>query len=215
MRKLLVCLAALVLLDCSPVQAQLFGRPRNVGRPLSRSPGPPVAEDVGIITGAERFLRNNRDRASFVGADQREAQNFVGSQQARTTGTIVSSTAGIEPPRNQSSQINRPLSIPRAGQMYLPKIVLDVGDVVKDPDVSSDNSVSARVQQAADLVAPAAISVSVVGRTAILSGVVRSDEERRLAETLASFEPGISSVRNLLQTQTSAPDQFQSLPAPH
>ena len=214
MRLFFICLAALLLLDGPIAHAQLFGRPRSVGRPLARRAGPAGQQDVGTLGGNERFLRANRGRTAFVGADQTEGQSFVGSQQAQTSGTIVSSTAGLTPARDQSQQINRPLRVPAAGKMNLPKITLQLGDIAPEPSTGPQNSATTRVQMAMSLVSPEVISVSVIDRTAILRGVVGSDEERTLAETLASFEPGISSVRNLLQTRTSAPAHSPSLPAP-
>jgi osmotically-inducible protein OsmY len=171
-------------------------------------------EGVGTLTGAERFIRGNRARTAFVGADQTEGQGFVGSQQARTSGTIVSSTAGMEPAPDQSQQINRPLTPAKAGQMYLPKIVVNVDNMSADLEAALSSSVEEQVQQAVNLVSPTGIAASVEGRTAILRGIVRSDEERRLAETLVSFEPGISMVRNLLQTPAIRPPEQLPLPPP-
>ena len=208
MRNLVILLALCCLLDNPSAQAQLFGRPRTVGRPLAGRSGPGSQQDAGTLRGSERFLRGNRGRAAFVGADQTEGQSFVGSQQARTSGTIVSSTAGLTPARDQSQQINRPLRVAAAGNMNLPKITLHLGDMSPAQSTGPQDSATTRVQMAMSLVSPEVISVSVIGRTAILRGVVRSDEERRFAETLASFEPGISSVRNLLRIPDSP------LPAP-
>ena len=213
MRTFIICLALLSLLDTPAAQGQLFGHLRSVGRPLAGQAQSGL-EDVGVLSGSERFLRDNRGRAAFVGADQTEGQSFVGNQQARTSGTIVSSTAGIEPPQDQSRQINLPLTKAAAGQMYLPKITLNIDDISPVGIVANADATATRVRQATSLLSQPGILVSVEGRTAILSGVVDSDEERKLAETLASFEPGISSVRNLLQTQPAVPSQFRSLPAP-
>ena len=214
MRLFILCLGALLLLDHPIADAQLFGRPRSVGRPLARRAGPGELQDVGTLGGNERFLRANRGRTAFVGADQTEGQSFVGSQQAQTSGTIVSSTAGLTPAPDQSQQINRPLKVAAAGNMNLPKITLRLGDIAPKQSIGQPNSPTTRVQMAMSLVSPEVISVSVIGRTAILRGVVDSDEERTLAETLASFEPGISSVRNLLQTRTSVPGHSPSVPEP-
>ena len=202
MRGFVLLLTLLCLLE-STAHAQLFGRPRTVGRPLTARVQ--SQEDVGVLSGNERFLRGNRGRAAFVGADRNEGQTFVGSQQARTSGTIVSSTAGIDPPPDLSRQINQPLTKIAAGQMQLPKISLSLGDLAPRQELSSRSAIISRLQQATSLVPGSDISVSVEGRTAILNGVVHSDEERKLAETLVSFEPGISQIRNLLRSTTAAP----------
>ena len=211
MPKLVICLFVLCGLDNPIAQAQLFGRPRTIGRPLSRSAGPGSLdqEGVGTLTGNERFIRGNRGRAAFVGADLVETQSFVGSQQARTSGTIVSSTAGVEPAPDTSQRINRPLTAARSGQMYLPKIVINTNHISADLKADLNQWVTTRVQLAVNLVSTSGISASVEGRTAILRGVVGSDEERRLVETLVSFEPGISTVRNLLQTPAPDPPEIR------
>lgn len=212
MNKFVFCLTALMLLDCSTVDAQMFGHARTVGRPLSSRSGPSSQEDVGTLTGSERFLRGNRGRAAFVGADQTEGQSFVGSQQARTSGTIVSSIAGMTPTQDQSRQINQPLAVAPAGTISLPKLRLNIPNATAEQDTRLNNAVIRRIQKAMSLVSQTEIGVSVEGRTATLRGLVRSDEERRLAETLASFEPGISSVHNLLQTEPSP--SHRPLPGP-
>ncbi len=202
---------ALSLLGSTDLHAQMFGRPRTLGQPLTnRGRGTNTTanmdlEDVGQITGSERFLRENRGRASFVGADRSEGQSFVGSEQARTSGVIVSSTAGINPPPDRSNQINRPLPQPRRGQMYLPKIRLELGDQTSGTARVAVDSVTARVQKSAQLASQYRIAVSVEGRTAILRGAVASENEKALAATLALFEPGISRVENQLSVQ---PDPF-------
>jgi hypothetical protein len=190
-----------VLLGCADLQAQMFGRPRSLGRPLARRGLDADMETVGQITGGERFLRGNRGRASFVGADRSENQSFVGGEQARTSGVIVSSTAGITPPPDRSSQINRPLQQPSSGQMYLPKIRLELGDETGSPSMLSHIPVTGRVQKSVQLASQRPIVVSVVGRTAILRGGVASESEKDLAGTLALFEPGISQVVNQLWVQ--------------
>ena len=50
-------------------------------------------------------------------------------------------------------------------------------------------------------------AAQVSGRTAILQGAVSSDHERALAEQLASLEPGVSQVQNLLTVAPTLPPQ--------
>jgi hypothetical protein len=47
----------------------------------------------------------------------------------------------------------------------------------------------------------ASIEVSVAGRVATLRGVAASEHDRRLAELLAGFEPGIDSVNNQIRIE--------------
>lgn len=204
--------------------AQLFGdRSGNrLGSQQARTrPGSAAAaapEEVGQVTGAERFLRGNRDRASFVGADRTETQNFVGSEQATMAGTIVSSTAGITPPADSSRSINRPLKTPTTTQMYLPRISLRSLPPLQPRNQSSQSAttrsisdpVAVRVAHAVKLASRSPIEVSVQGRTAILRGAVASEAEKRLTETLVLFEPGISEVTNQLTVanQLTVPNQL-------
>ena len=218
MRKYSLLLVAVALLDLPNAHAQLFGRPRNVGRPISSRGGLENQASIGRVTGNERFLRGNRGRAAFVGADRGEAQSFVGSEQARTSGTIVSSTAGITRMQDRSAQINQPLATAPLGTLSLPKIELSFDATAIGTESNARTSVIKRVQRAVSLASPGGISVSVIDRTAILRGLVRSDEQRRLAETMALFEPGISQVQNLVQVEGSTPQESpvpdQPLPIP-
>ena len=71
--KLSMLILGLVFFDAAVAQAQLFGQ-RNLGQPLGRRARQAASmadtnADAGQVTGAERFIRGNRDRASFVGAD--------------------------------------------------------------------------------------------------------------------------------------------------
>lgn len=206
--KLLWLILILLIADASVVQAQLFGQ-RTLGRPLSREPRraasmPEVNADTGPVTGSERFIRGNRDRTSFVGADQGETQSFVGSQQGSTSGVIVSSTAGIEPPSDRSDEINQEIKAPTSKKMYLPKIVLS-SDFISTSSQTAENRFTDQLGRTVKLASKQPIEVSVVDGSAILRGVVSSAKEKRLAETLALFEPGIWMVENQLQVQSSPP----------
>ena len=158
---------------------QMFGS-RRLGGGVS---GP--QQDLGSVRN-QRFLRRSRGRQMFIGRDA--STRFVGSEQARA-GTARSAVSGLSN-RDASAQINRPLSLPSASQSYIPQVAVDFGyEPVSPKTVAAD--VTASVGFLSD-----SISVSVVGRTAILRGEVASEEDRRLAEILARFEPAISAVQN-------------------
>ena len=110
----------------------------------------------------------------------------------------MSSVTGLRARIDRTSQINRPLTIPDADEMYHPTLKLD--SALSKPSfrdaghrlmeqVSSSNRFSNRSR----------IVVSMEGRTAILRGEVTSARERDLAELVALVEPGISRVRNELK----------------
>ncbi|MGB0597694.1 MAG: BON domain-containing protein [Rubripirellula sp.] len=208
MTKILASFSRRLLLTLSVVglgqtlcNAQVFGRPRQIGRPLTRQPSASNLEEVGQITGTERFLRQNRGRAAFVGADRSERDGFVGSQQAQTSDTILSSTAGLNPPADRLRLINRPMRSAKKGEMHLPKIVLGFERPIDGELITPHDGVTARAQRAVRLASNSLIEVSVQGRTAMLRGWVASESEKRLAETLILFEPGISEVVNAIRVQ--------------
>lgn len=194
----------LFLSEMAIADAQLFGQ-RTLGRPLGRQPRAAALSntsnaDAGRVTGTERFIRGNRDRNSFVGADQGETQSFVGSQQGSTGGVIVSSTAGIEAAVDRSAEINEVLETPQTKKMYLPKIVL-AADLYDGIEPVPELSVIEQVTTTVNLASSRRIEVSVLNQTATLRGAVSSQKEKRLAETLARFEPGIWKVDNQLRVE--------------
>ncbi|MBC8350537.1 MAG: BON domain-containing protein [Planctomycetes bacterium] len=181
-------------------EAQLFGS-RSLGQPLQRRAGPGSSSQAGQLQGGERFLRGNRGRAEFVGSDQREQQGFVGSEQARTTGAVGSSVAGLRQRTDRSSQINRPLALSKANEMYPPQ--LQLGFSLPERELTElGTHLAEELQGSSRFSAQCRFEVSVAGRTAILRGEVTSVRERDLAELVARIEPGISSVRNELLVAT-------------
>ena len=202
---------ALVFMGGAVAEAQLFGS-RSLGQPLQRGVGPSRFSQAGELQGSERFLRGNRGRLDFVGSDQREQQGFVGSEQARGTGAVMSSTAGLRKRPDRDSQINRRLTLPDAGEMYHPRLRLgfelpktfltDLGH-----QLTEELSASARFSEQCRLVG------SGEGRTAILQGEVTSARERDLAELVALVEPGISQVRNELKVVIYRVPHASSVPS--
>ena len=207
----------LVGLSTRPAEAQLFGN-RSLGRPLSRRPGPGTLpgtggqESVGQVQGSERFLRGNRGQRSFVGADRQDSPGFVGLEQGRTGGAVLSSTAGIRPDVDEGARLNRPLSRPGPQEMYLPvlEIRFELPELAQQGQQGQQQRLQAELQRisrpepAPGLSAPlpltgAALEVSVAGTTATLQGVVASVADRDLAELVVLFEPGIERVINQLQ----------------
>ena len=77
-----------------------------------------INQNSGKIEGNERFMRRNRRRGDFVGADRYERRSFVGSQLGQTSGRAIQSTLGLRPSQDRSSQINQPLPRPARNQVY-------------------------------------------------------------------------------------------------
>ena len=192
----------------STAVAQLFGGGRQLGQPLNGrnrggGSGGAAANDPGVgqVRGSERFLRSNRRRGDFVGADRFEPRGFVGSGQGTTSGPVLQSTVGVIPSRDRSRQINRPLPRVSKKQAYYPSLQIDwqTSEVPKlDPLLSE-------LQNPEHFSRQNQVEVSVVGRRAILRGVVVDAKQKDLAELLVSFEPGISEVANELRVETLPP----------
>ncbi len=197
-RTLRCCLPLLLLTTMSSIaEAQLFGT-RSLGQPLSRRPVATRVSTTGEISGNERFLRENRGSSDFVGSDQRDQRGFVGSQQARGTGAVLSSTAGLREKRDRSSQINRSLPAVSKNTMYPPRIQL--GELkIRERQVQSDPRLADQLMNSRRFSKESHFSVSVAGRQATVQGEVTSARERQLAELVLLFEPGIESVVNQLK----------------
>jgi len=189
--------------------AQMFG-PRALGGTLSQraSPG---AESAGTLTGSERFLRGNRSRGDFVGADAREQAGFVGRVRARTSGPFRSATSGFRIQSAPSATRSAPSVSARRTPMYEPR--LTVGFTVPSPPQRELADTLARQLEQTDAIKSLGpIEVSVEGQTAILRGEVASEHDAVLAGLLVRFEPGVQGVRNELRVAGSPPPD--SPPAP-
>ncbi len=186
--------------------AQMFGA-RQVGSPLSRQAGPrgaqtpaspnPVANPSGVVLGNERFVRGARGSNQFVGADAREASNFVGQVNAgnQTADLQPAITATARP--NLAPMINRPMKRRSANSLLDPQL-----QVAFAP---GPETIAGRVEKAETAIESALfshfgnqISVSVVNQTATLRGAVPDADSSRLAELMSLMEPGISKVENQL-----------------
>lgn len=191
---------------CSPeVQAQLFGS-RPIGNPLIRqnaAGGGEFGGNVGMVQGNERFIRGNRGAADFVGAGNRESQGFVGQVNAANLNPAqVPTTLGIQQRANRAPQINRPARRHRPNTLHDPPLELGFQP---EPEALQRLAASAaeRIAQSLDERFGSRIEVSVVERIAILRGEVDNADASRLAELIAGFEPGVSSVQNELRVNSA------------
>lgn len=163
-------------------------------RPATESRG-------GLVNENARFIRGNRDASDFVGAAGRDDQQFVGRQEAGVTAEEIRSAVDelqiqTGPDANQTAQ---PAMPPRV-RMYAPRL-----RVAFDFVPTADSEVSSRLTRCLASALPAEsssrIEVSAAGDAAILRGAVASERERKLAELLLKFEPGIARVQNQLRVQ--------------
>ena len=185
---------------------QLFGE-RNIGQPLQArqrqgQTAPPDLEAVGTIDGSRRFLRDNRERGSFVGSGREDVQGFVGSQQAIGSGRVRAATDDLRPPPDESARINRPLPPLRPGAMLYPRLTLADGmGVDGGPPAASPSDVLSpdpRLQESLAKHASGPIRVLRNGDRAVLEGSVPSRQEADRLKLLLSFEPGIYQIEDRL-----------------
>lgn len=176
--------------------AQMFGD-RNVGQTLSRRNPLSVAAESDVLTGGERFLRDNRNPRQFIGGAPADG-GFVGMIEASDPVNAAAQTGplpvpGVRPDR--SAIINRPINPRRPNSLLSPQ--LSLGDWQ-----SSQTSVGNAVHTQASLERllktrfSTQFEVSVVGSMATLHGVARDQEQRQLVEIMTAMEPGINGIQN-------------------
>ena len=137
-----------------------------------------------------------------MGADSRDRGGFVGAVQGTTTGSVRSMTSNMSVEMGTTSSINRPRSAPSATSMHEPRLQIAFEIPAAAESVSSE--LTQRLQATDRIQRMGSIKVSVVDRTAILRGTVASERDRRLAQMLVLFEPGISNIRNELTVRSSS-----------
>jgi hypothetical protein len=170
-------------------EAQMFGE-RSVGA-------------AGTLQGNERFLRGNRSRRDFVGADRGELSGFVGAQQAIGTGRVRSATEGLRIDAVNPRRINRPLTpIPSRG-LYYPRLELDLPPAA---EVNSDlpyriSKSNTLLSQRIERVGGPDVEVLISGSTATLRGTAESQKAAELLSQILLFEPGIENVVSELQVR--------------
>ena len=168
------------------------------------------AQNEGLnITGAERFIRGNRTAGDFVGAAADNLSQFVGAATDAAGPTVTSSAVtGLTEAAAPRLNVNRTR---RTAGIYDERLQVDFDyprrkatDTQKGTATGKTDSVSAMWQ----LLHKRGIelTLSADGTTARLQGTARSSEQRRLAELVVLFEPGISTVRNELQLAPVLPE---------
>ncbi len=209
------------LTSAGNLHAQLFGQ-REMGS--SRSPAarsqPPRSqgasrlqgadtstEDVGSISGRERFFRGVREAGDFVGADSGDRGSFVGVQDIDSATLIESAMPDVPIDLGPETNVNQVQPPPPSMAMYSPR--LQIGFQFARPNtrvVSSDLThrldLAFRGRAALQGGLGNRIEVSVEGETATVFGEVLCERDRTLAGMWLLFEPGISNVQNRLKVRT-------------
>ncbi len=172
-----------------------------------------AAEDVGKITGTERFLREARTAGDFVGRSGSDAGSFVGAQTGAAEAEIRSAIEGQIVRTETNPALNRLLNVPqvRAG-MYAPRLKLGFEPLALSAP-RAEQSAAAKLTLSTAIQSSGPIQVTMAGRTATLRGAVASEHDKRLAGLMLLFEPGISKVENEL-TVAPAALQAEAIPTP-
>ncbi len=172
-----------------------------------------VERSETIMDEDARFLRDSREAGDFVGRRSSDEGGIVGARssgEARETvrsavddnlqidlGTDINQTnVPLMPPQFQ-------LNAPRLKAGFLPRV--RAGSEI---DARLINRLRTRLP--GDATNP--IEVSVGEGEVLLRGEVASERDRRMAELLVGFEPGVRQVRNELQVAPTSTPQEPATP---
>jgi len=219
----------LAFFDASGASAQLFGQ-RTLGqsstqqssaarnaaassrtagtanRAAANSAGnrPGTESRTSLVNENARFIRGNRDASDFVGSAGREEQQFVGRQAGVEAEDIRSAVDELQiqtgPDANQNAQ---PVMPPRV-RMYAPRLKVAF-EFAPTAAIEVNSRLTHVLEAALPIESSSRIEVLVAGDAAILRGAVASERDRKLAELLLQFEPGIDRVENQLQIRQDEP----------
>ncbi len=227
-KTVLIGLAMATSLLCAQgAWAQLFGE-RTLGRSVSRQAAPaaagrttaarttaarttPAAKPApgegtaSLMSEEARFVRGNRTTSDFVGAGSVDTRRFVGSEQAgadaeEIRSAIDESVGQLTADANQTADA---VTAPRV-PMNAPRLRIGFEFASETPTVVNER-LTRCLEAASVRVGTSRIEVSVAGGEAILRGEVPSARDRKLAELLMRFEPGIVSVQNQLVVRPADP----------
>ena len=215
----LPAIVAIVGIWCaSDASGQMFGD-RRVARPTTQRAAAgnaeeragPALESVGtIVDETARYVRGNRAVTDFVGSDSADASRFVGMHQSGLGEMLQSAVDDNLQVQTVAPDVNRVVEpvVPPRLRLNAPR--LELGFVARPQNVQqTEVTVVRRLQSSLPTLDPDGFEVSVADGVATLRGTVASERDRRMAELLLSFEPGIGQIQNDLTV--AAPD---AMPAP-
>lgn len=177
--------------------AQMFGS-RTLGRTLVGRPNSGGSDaDTGTLTGSERFLRGNRQRTQFVGADTADLPRFVGSVQSRTMGEVQSAMTGFRVEQGTNVNLTAAAGGLRRTNIERPRLTVGFEATGRSSEAIRQ-TLEQQLARSPSLASIGPVEVLVEGQTAILRGTVVSAQDAELAALVVGFEPGIDQVRNEL-----------------
>lgn len=171
----------------------------------------------GFQLGSSLSSAQQRASAGFIGADNSDAAN-ARSMQAMQQNQMNSLQNAFSQFGRQNQQRNQQNMNRNQGRQNEKQLRISISaDIPLKSRASSPTSLGrqfeTRLKKLPGLEKRNSIRVAMAGRTAILSGSVASEHDRKLAEGLALLEPGISAVQNDLVVAESA-TTGQELPPP-
>lgn len=158
-------------------------------------------EDVGSISGRERFFRGVREAGDFVGADSGDRSSFVGGRDIDTAALIESAMPDVPIDLGPETNVNQVQMPPPSTAMYRPRLRIGFEFTRPKPQIVSSD-LTHRLELALRGKLGSRIEVSVEGETATVFGEVLCEWDRTLAGMWLRFEPGIANVENRLKVRT-------------
>ena len=191
-----VCIAVIFgVTHSSSAQAQLFGN-------VNLNPNRKTVDNALKVTGSERFA-GNREVGDFIGSGQAQ-KGFIGA----TTGTGTESTVTTSAVTTLAEQVGPAVNTPRTRRsagIYDER--LRVGFHYQRTAQNTERGTSIQQpQRALEAIAlDRGLNAVITPKTATvrLQGQVPSEEQKKLVELVALFEPGIDHVENELTVSQS------------
>jgi hypothetical protein len=157
----------------------------------------PMAAGLADSAG-ERF-----QEGGFVGRDADDVRNSFQSQNARRGqgGMLESMIENLNEMRDSRRRWREQNAAPPAIRVQL-RPAFDVPPAMV---AQTDVRVQARLAKQMEMIGVGSPQIELVGRTAVIRGVVASERDRDLIARMASLEPGVSAVENLVTIQDPLP----------
>ncbi|QDT72657.1 BON domain-containing protein [Lacipirellula limnantheis] len=149
-------------------------------------------------TAGERF-----QQGGFVGRDADDVRNSFESQNARrgTGGMLDAMVENLNEMRESRRRWREQNAAPPAIRVQLRPAF----DVPAAMTAQTDVRVQARLVKQMDVIGVDSPQIQMVGRTAVIRGTVANERDRELIARMASLEPGVSAVENLVEIQGPPP----------
>lgn len=198
-RCFLIGLSLLALHAVTPdLYAQSF-RDRVLGTPLSKRPSPGASSSenqstTGSLTGSERFLRENRQGAAFIGTTPGVA-GFIGAIQSQGAAAPVTNNLNANRAQIAPTLLNPPRSPARKNGPYEVRLQPGFQSAGAQANLSS-SSLQELIRQIDRGDRFARTQATLSDRTVVLTGTVTDSHDRELLESFLRLEPGVEEVRN-------------------